>query len=257
MLHWSGYNWATQERFGIWKPTAPDVYYSRDMVNVVDGELILATAYNPRELDIPETNSKVIVPISIGLVSCTTKFSYGYFEIIAKMPTGDNKWPAFWIYPFEDYLPEIDVFEGYSEDNDYKVCPILPFGFWNIQSNFHYKEDGKMKMLRGKKHIFGFKNPSERFYKYSCLWTPDKIEVYYNNILVRGVYGGKIIKDLRGKHLNVIINNNLAIGSPIDKFEHSKFIISNFKYVPLIPDQLKDGNSSYIERGWQSRLIVN
>ena len=34
----------------------------------------------------------------------------------AKLPYGDNLWPAFWMWSWDSWPPEIDIFEGYTNN---------------------------------------------------------------------------------------------------------------------------------------------
>jgi beta-glucanase (GH16 family) len=89
-------------------------------------------------------------------VSNTTKFGYGYFEIEAKLPTGRNLWPAFWMWSFDSWPPEIDILEGYSSvkrPSYFKLYLDSLLGFWNVQTNYHYEtKDGNKDQLEVK-HI--------------------------------------------------------------------------------------------------------
>ncbi len=125
-----------------------------------------------------------------------------------KLPFGDSLWPAFWMWSWDSWPPEIDVFEGYSDKNPnyFKFRLEKPFAFWNIQSNVHYTEDGKNKMAGGKTHYFGFKDPTKEWIKYSVNWTPDKIEFKYNNRIVRKITDKTQLNALNNTSMNVIIN---------------------------------------------------
>ena len=125
--------------------------------------------------------------IGTGLVSCTEKFSFGEFEIEAKLPYGKHLWPAFWMWSWDSWPPEIDVFEGYSDNNPnyFKFRLGSPFGFWNLQTNVHYTDGGKNKMLGGDTSFFGFKDPTKNFIKYSVIWERNSLKFYYGGKLVR------------------------------------------------------------------------
>jgi beta-glucanase (GH16 family) len=111
-IKWSGYNWITQERWGDIHPDKPYNWYDPSAVEVVGENLILKTHHNPKEFTI--NKKKIVSNYGVGLVSNTTKFGYGYFEIEAKLPTGRNLWPAFWMWSFDAWPPEIDILEAYS-----------------------------------------------------------------------------------------------------------------------------------------------
>ena len=79
-------------------------------------------------------------------MSCTNKFKHGTFEIEAKLPNGLNLWPAFWMWSWDTWPPEIDVFEGYSEKNPNYLELSNVIKIRKIESNVHYLgEDNKNK----------------------------------------------------------------------------------------------------------------
>jgi len=59
------------------------------------------------------------LPYTSGLINTYGTFSqtYGYFEISAKVPSGQGLWPAFWLLPQSgNWPPEIDVLELLGHD---------------------------------------------------------------------------------------------------------------------------------------------
>lgn len=231
MINWKGHEWLQHERWGLVHPEKKHWWYdpSASYVDHFD-RLNLVTKNNPRFF--PEIND--ISSIGVGLVSCKTKFKWGEFHIEAKLPYGNNLWPAFWMWSWDSWPPEIDILEGYSDDNPnyFKFRLNKPFGFWNIQTNIHYTESGKNKMIGGKTHYFTFKDPTLEWIKYSCIWTPDKVEIYYDGKLVRKVTDKNIIQQLNSTSMNVIINNGVTSDVDIQNHRESKFIIRDFIYNP-------------------------
>lgn len=234
-IEWSGYSWLQHERWGEVHPDKPNWWYDPSC-SIIDseGRLNLLTKSNPKYFPELDITSKV----GIGLVSCTTPFKWGKFEIEAMLPAGKNLWPAFWLWSFDSWPPEIDVFEGYSNDNPnyFKFRLAKPFGFWNIQTNLHYLDGEKHVSIRSKTHYFGFKDPTRSFIKYSVVWTPDVVEFYYGNRRVRKITNRKILDQLNNTTLNVIINNSLTQEADIDSPPLSNFIIKSFTYTPYLPE---------------------
>jgi beta-glucanase (GH16 family) len=69
----------------------------------------------------PKSDLSVLgnLPYTSGLLTTRTTFAqeYGYFEIKAKMPSGQGFWPSFWLLPSDGtWPPEIDVFEQLGGD---------------------------------------------------------------------------------------------------------------------------------------------
>ena len=230
-ITWSGYDWLTQERWGNIHPDKTYNWYDPSAVEIRNDDLILKTHYNPKEFTV--NDKKITSNYGVGLISNTTKFDYGYFEIEAKLPTGKNLWPAFWMWSFDSWPPEIDIFEAYSsikKPSYFKIHLDSLFGFYNVQTNVHYKEKEKGKNIGGKTHWFGFKNPQKHFIKYGCLWEENQIVFYYNGKKVKTIKSQNILDALKGTKMNVIINNHIR--EDIGDFGTSEFIVKSFKYLP-------------------------
>ena len=231
-INWSGYEWITEERWGQLHADKDFVWYDKDSVHVnSDKTLSLFTINHKKDfmIDGKIHHSK----IGVGLVSNKTKFSYGYFEIEGKIPKGANNWSAFWMWSYDSWPPEIDVFESYTNNNgslfnifnNWKIWNI-----WNVQTNVFYRDKNEnIAMIRGQKHWFNIfkKSPSKRFIKYGVDWQEDYIKIYYDDRLVKTIDDEYIISKFKGKQMNVIINNSL---SKETKNHESEFIIKYFIY---------------------------
>jgi len=237
-INWSGYSWETQERWGEIHPEKPNWYYGPDSVRIDNRkQLHLTSQYKPKTFQLDD-GRVVKSPIQCGLVSCTEKFWHGEFEIQAKLPRGKFLWPAFWMYPWDKWPPEIDVFEGYTNNSTgyfkFRLTDLL--GFWNVQSNIHYKESPyKNSMLGGDTQWFGLSNPANRFIKYKVQWYPKEINIFYNDKLVRRIDNMDIMIQMNQSPMNVIINNGIQEGYVRNKLkrQNTPFTIKYFKYKPL------------------------
>lgn len=231
-MFWCGYEWITSERWGQVHPDKSHWWYDESCVEIdKDNYLHLTTKYNPKYF--PEIDKNAT--IGVGLVSCTTKFGFGIYSITAKLPKGENLWPAFWMWSWDSWPPEIDVFEAYSDSKGSYLKPRLskPLGFWNVQTNVHYKEGDSNKMTGGKTHYFGFKDPSKHFIEYTLIWQKDAIKLYYDNRLVRTITDKNILDQFNKTKMNVILNNGVT--EDVDRLSppNSDFIIKKFKYSPI------------------------
>jgi len=235
-IKWCGYEWLPREKWGKFHPIKPYCHYDPEAIDCdKDENLILKTHINPKRLKHPHTKKLIQIPIGVGLITSKKGFDYGYFEIEAKLPKGKNLWPAFWMSPFESWPPEIDVFEGYTKEkeNYFHFNWKNPFGFWRVETNFHCGKEPENYNLGAKTHWLGFKDPTKHFNKYGCLWTPDKIEIFYNGRLVRKLTDKKLLKEYHDKSMCVKINAH--VDKNVDKENHktTKYIIKNFKYEKL------------------------
>lgn len=232
-IKWSGYEWLPRERWGQIHPNKTFCWYDPSAIGIrypKDGkeQLVLKTHKNPQYFP----NLGVKSEVGIGLVSNTTKFKHGYFEIEAKLPKGKYLWPAFWMWSFDSWPPEIDVFEGYTRNRKgyFRIDFNHPFGFWHINTNIHLGVTPDNYSIGAKSHWMGFKNPTKHFLKYACEWTPTKLTFYYNEKKVREIKDKKVIEELNQKEMNVIINNSVDSGVDINNPTYSEFIVNYFKY---------------------------
>lgn len=235
---WSGYQWITQERWGQVHPTKPKAWYDESAIEIKYcpllecKQLMLKTHKNPKyfkELDLE-------VQIGVGLISCTKKFGYGHYEIEAKLPSGPNLWPAFWTWSFNSWPPEIDIIEGYSNSNGSYFnwnIDMIKGNFWKVQTNIHLGETPGNYSIGSKNHWLGWKSPDKVFNKYSLTWTETEVSIFFNDNLVRKITDKETLNQLRGKQMNVIINNMVTSDVNEDNPPNSEFIVNYFKYTPL------------------------
>lgn len=228
MVKWQGYEWLTQERWGQYHPNKPIVWYDPSAVEI-DSSDTLTLKCRPNE----KTVDGLTIPIGTGLISCTTEFGYGKFEICAKLPNGPFVWPAFWMWSFDSWPPEIDVFEGYSNKrNSYFNWSLrsLIGKFWAVNSNIHLGLSPNNYMVGAKSHWLGFRSPSKKFNKYGLIWTDSEIKILFNDRVVRKITDEKVISQFRGHKMNVIINNSIQEDyMKTDKPEH-EMVVKYFKY---------------------------
>lgn len=230
-IDWEGYTWRTQERWGQVHPDDQRQWYDPCAVKIKDdGSLSLFTHNNEKYFKEFETESE----IGVGLISSKEPFFHGRFEVDCMLPKGKKVWPAFWMWGWSSWPPEIDVFEGYTNKRKSYFRPRLKnlLGFWDVQSNFHYynKERDKNDSTGSKPHFISFKNPSKHYFKYAVEWLPDKIEIFYNGRRVRKIDDKKIMEQMNSSNgMNVILNNAVNVGAdPTDCF--SEFKVRSFKY---------------------------
>lgn len=230
---WSNYKWEHGERWGQIHPNNTRQWY--DPLSVVvkkDKSLSLLTNYKPKFFE----DLKVMSPIAVGLVNCTTKFGYGTFEIEAKLPTGKRLWPAFWMWSWDNWPPEIDVFEAYTTKKGkyWHFDWTTPFAWWNVKTNVHYRFDQANNYSTGGKAGFmGFKNPAKNYIKYSCVWTPLEISFYYGDHCVRTITDRVILDTYKDTKMNVVLNNAVNSGADLDgSHKPSEFNIRSFTYTP-------------------------
>lgn len=232
MIDWSGYNWNSGQPWGTIHPDKTIQWYDPSAIIENDnGSLSFLTHYNPKYYE----NLNITSPIGIGLMTSEDRFTYGTFEIEAKLPKGNQLWPAFWMYPTEGLYREIDIFEAYSNNCgnylNFYINHIL--SLWKIETNLHIKNDDGTWGSRGPKaKFFTWKNPAKNFNKYKLVWTPNEISIWYNNKKVREADRDYVVR-CRDYEFAVLINNALRNDADItESHETSEFVVNYFKYTP-------------------------
>jgi len=245
-MNWCGYDWITQERWGKIHPTKPISWYDDSAVVIDDNNhLILKTHKNPKYFDELGLTS----PIGSGLVSCTEEFGYGYFSIEAVLPKGANLWPAFWMWAWDRYPPEIDILEAYSSKRGSYfnwTHDLLRGHFWRVESNVHLKDrvkgaevggenaDGTHRyQLGAKTSYWTWQDPTKFLIDYSLLWLPHKVEILYDNKVVRRITDPAVLEQLKDVKMNVIINNFVTADVSLEDFQPSEFTIASFHHIPM------------------------
>lgn len=242
IFQWSGHKWITRERWGLLHPVKPYWWYDPERVEIDENNVLhLKTKWNPKTIVGPDGN-QYDSKIGCGLISSIGEFGYGVYEIEAKLPTGKNLWPAFWMWAWQSYPPEIDVFEGYSHHANNlasfwnsTIYEWVLGKFWKVESNIHLIDNNKEGnwVLGAKRNFFGFTPPSKRFVKYKLIWLEDKIEIYYDGKLNRRETNREVLKQFDNVTMNVILNNGITEGSDPNKIPESDFQIKYFNYEPI------------------------
>lgn len=233
-FNWSGFKWKTGQPWGNIHPDKPIQWYNPEAALVAGNKLKLYTSKNPNSFFMDE--DYVMSSISIGLVHSVKSFKYGTFQISARLPEGQNLWPAFWLTAVNDWPPEIDIMEAYSKPNgsyfDFNLKS--PLSYWNIESNVHYKDSNNVSKSIGPRNGFtGFTNPLDKDIIFTLIWTPSSISIYYGENLVRYTDNPEIMKNINNNEFYVILNNGVQDNINLDKSCRSVFTINYFKYVPL------------------------
>lgn len=120
--------------------------------------------------------------------------TYGYFEMLARMPRGPGLWPAFWLLPLDlSWPPEIDIAEVLGADPTtlYTTVHAVVGG-----SNFQWGLPTSGPDL------------SAEFHGYGVDWGPDSIDFYLDRLLVHSV------PTPPSCHKPAYIVVNLAVGGP-------------------------------------------
>lgn len=95
-------------------------------------------------------------------------FQYGKVEVRGKFPTGKGMFPAIWMLPEFNHLPEIDILEAIGSEPN------------NIYYVHHWTESGKKQKANGSTTI---KDPKQ-FHTYGIEWEANELRYYVDRKLV-------------------------------------------------------------------------
>ena len=194
---WKDYTWASQmengRRFNLKHPWQ---WYSDGEVMLCEDDC-LSLSLKRKEGEISHYGITYRPAIACGTVMSIDRFGHGVFEAELSLPRGTNLWPSFWLVGDErwPFAGEIDVCEAYSNSNSDGYFKMFTKNFpfinpsWRTTTNVHYSKNRLLnEYMIGEKNVSVFKqfrDPSENFVKYKCVWDKDLIEIYAGNRLVR------------------------------------------------------------------------
>ena len=179
-------------------------------------------------------------------------FSYGRFEMRAKLPEGRKIWPAFWLMGDDDrwpYCAEIDVVEtvGSGPDEDY-------LGERRSIATFHYCDAGQHYELGGWTDfniLTHVEKLSENYHTYAVEWAYDQIRWYFDDTLYLtvNVEGDALRNALQENPMFMILdtsiegpgNNRLPEGLPDEAY----FYIDYIRYYKPSTSAMPADNASY------------
>lgn len=130
-------------------------------------------------------------------------FTYGYFEMRARMPKGQGFWPAFWLIPMSrEWPPELDVMEFLGDRTDRFHVHVH-----TAQGPSPIGRDVPAADLTRSFNVFGVS------------WTPETIDWYFND---SRVFSTATPADM---HEPMYLVVNLAVGGewPGSPDEHTHF----------------------------------
>jgi beta-glucanase (GH16 family) len=173
-------------------------YYSPENFTFTDSTVRLWTRYSPKTFYNGLTRDSVRIDYSIGVLDLYPWISQGhdlvnefYVECRARMPVGRKEWPAFWLTGYEQWPPEIDIFEFWRDS------------IGEFSTNFHFS-DGRQHFQEHKKHYIPANRKNE-FHTYGLKLYGDQMEFYFDGFMFRKV--SKISPFLH--KFTLVINNGV------------------------------------------------
>src|SRR5438105_4550556 len=129
---WRNYLWYTNSTTNDnrWSGGTYDSYMDNSANLTVSGGAAHLTTHSTSSFTV---GSKTF-SYTQAMISSWGTFSYGYYEIRAKLPTGDKNWPAFWMT--NNWPPEDDIMEYWPTHNSSTV-PRMHQGLYGMDSAWH------------------------------------------------------------------------------------------------------------------------
>jgi len=166
-------------------------------VNQADSCLNLSIISSPGYTFTDWKNRTYTADYISGEVTSDSAFHYGSFECRAKYAHQKGSWPAFWLFGVGDGIPcaqgggendEIDISEFWSYTELMKTEDgVYCMGKMKLENNCHrYYNPGYCDDNSYFHHWWSTSMGSsmdDNFHVYKCIWTPDKIAFYKDNVL--------------------------------------------------------------------------
>ena len=164
-----------------------------------------------------------------GEICSRASYRYGYYEIYAKIPTGQGYWPAFWLWnqtpdsqTTDCWYNEIDIFEGNGCVADSVTC--------NVHWNFECPRPAEPK-LNDRAINIPAANYSQTYHWYGIEWNENEIIWYIDRQKIRS-----IANDMDGigiqNPMYIIINSALIPdGWKTCLVDDANIILPNYMYV--------------------------
>jgi beta-glucanase (GH16 family) len=179
--------------------------YMASAVGVREGSLVIAA--------LEEANGGFAY--TAGAVKTGDRFiqAYGRFEFRAKLPLGgDGIWPALWLYPLDQWPPEIDVLEAIDDQ------------MGDIYMNYRW---GTVQDPQHQQGITRVQNPDD-WHVYAVEWESAEIRWYVDDQLVY-TYAESNITDIPMQ-----LHMNIALGGDWPKPVSEATVFPQYMYVDYV-----------------------
>ena len=238
-------DWGYGQPWGDFHPEHLYQYYDTkgELCYTSDNSLVLELKNAPKtwkKNDLPKWKQSDLlpdiftIPVGVGMLHSKSSWQHGWFEAWIQLPEGKDYWPAFWLSGKSSWPPEIDILEAYSHHGSKYAKPGI-FNWFKklnqkIQPNLHYGDVATdTKQMYGARDI-PIAKVTERFIQYVCLWEEDRIEIYYDGIMVFKCTDSEILEWYNKKNADqfIILNHGLHHhykGTPTE----SKMLIKNVR----------------------------
>lgn len=165
-----GYQNGTGAEFGIdgWGNNEQQ-YYSKDNVQVKDGELVIT----------PKLETLGGKKYTSGRLWTSNTFTkkYGRFEARIKLPAGSGFWPAFWM------MPKDDAYGGWAASGEVDIMEARGRLLQQVGGTLHYGGAWPSNKYTGTSYTFDEGQSITDYHTYAIEWEPGEIRWYVDDKL--------------------------------------------------------------------------
>lgn len=179
-------------------------YYDDSAVYTQNGFLYLQNRIAPKQFR--HADSQVTIKYGTGIINTagSHNFTYGYFAIRSKNPSGFATWPAFWLTGKNNWPPEIDIFEmlGKCEKgNIHKQTMSVHYGKIETQTKGSITKEVELEA-----------NTDSAFHVYSCLWEPGEITFFTDGVKLKSIKLNNWMEQFFKEPMYLLVNNAVDKG---------------------------------------------
>ena len=192
-----------------WVNNEQQAYTNRDTnIYLEDGNLVIQGLIEPGYYDVDDNGNHYNADYTSGRINTDDKFSwtYGRFDIKAKLPKGNGSWPAIWM------LGESISSVGWPDCGEIDIMEHVGFDDGNIHGSIHTEDYNHMINTQRSGSTL-ISTATESFHVYSLEWSPTYIRYLVDDLPFFFVYNdsnGDISKwPFDAPHYMIL---NLAIG---------------------------------------------
>ena len=151
-----------------WVNNEQQAYTDRDTnVFLQEGNLVIQGLIEPNYYDTDHTGNQYTANYTSGRINTDDKFSwtYGKFDIRAKLPSGRGSWPAIWM------LGESITSIGWPDCGEIDIMEHVGFDDGNIHGSIHTKDFNHI-MNTQRSGSIALPSATQSFHIYSLEWSP-------------------------------------------------------------------------------------
>ncbi len=145
-------------------------WYLPTRVSVSDGALHLTATHTPTD-GLTVSGASKMYSYRSGMVTTfpSLEFTYGYLQIVARVPAGPDLWPALWLHPASyQATPEVDILESGADPRGMLIA--------------YHPPTGTVFM-----HTFTTANLTVGWHSFAIDWTPQSLTWYVDGKLEASV----------------------------------------------------------------------